>query len=136
MCAFTFINPICICVCVCVCVCVYVSVFVCMWVCVCIWVCVYVCMYVCMCACVCMCAPTLNPTLTLSVRVHVCVIWIVTEQLGVAEAKEGAEGIIDMAAFLTANGMIYRFFPYKYSVPSLRYLQKFYPFQNFVFFSF
>ena len=42
-----------------------------------------------------------------------------------AEAKDGAEGIIDMAAFLTANGMIYRFFPYERSVQSLPFLQKF-----------
>ena len=37
-------------------------------------------------------------------------------QLGVAESKEGAEGIIDMAAFLTANGMIYRTFLYDFPV--------------------
>ena len=40
--------------------------------------------------------------------VCVCVFTCIAEQLGVAEAKEGAEGIIDMAAFLTANGMIHR----------------------------
>ena len=99
---------------------------------------VRVCVCVCMCVYVCMCAPTITPTLTLCVCVCVCVcgIWIVAEQLGVAEAKEGAEGIIDMAAFLTANGMIYRLFPYKYSLPSLRLLQKFYLLHSFVLFGF
>jgi hypothetical protein len=46
------------------------------------------------------------------VCMYVCMC--VAEQLGVAESKEGAEGIIDMAAFLTANGMIDRNFPYNF----------------------
>ena len=62
----------------------------------------------------------------MNVCMYVCTC--LAEQLGVAESKEGAEGIIDMAAFLTANGKIYRTFPY--NSPYLPFL---FPFTIFLF---